>query len=75
MEPFQVPPLPGDDLIEPDNFELYALGKLEGEARPAAPDDAGTEPTHTDVDCLEGMAPERLAVHGPWGHARNVELK
>jgi pilus assembly protein CpaC len=75
MEPFQIPQLPGEDFVEPNDFELYALGKLEGAAHHPAPDTASDEPADDAAEALEGTAPERLAVHGPWGHAGNVELR
>jgi pilus assembly protein CpaC len=74
MEPHQVPELPGSDIVEPTDWELYALGKLEGKPR-----DAGAEePVTTEGGQPSEQAPsdpDQMSVHGPWGHASEGETQ
>ena len=67
LEPHQQVPLPGEDIIDPNDFELYTLGMLEaGKPTPAegcaSAADAGTS------DAPAGSEPDELSVHGPHGH-------
>jgi len=74
MNPRQVPKVPGEDHVSPSDFEVYALGMVEG--RPAGPGPAagGTPPvavagqSRQDAS-LAGASPEVMNLHGPWGHA------
>jgi pilus assembly protein CpaC len=71
MDPNQVPSLPGKDLNDPNDFELYALGILEG--RPPA------EGTHGEGDRGHSeeapSEPHEMSVHGPWGPAGEREVR
>lgn len=70
LEPHQRTPLPMDGRIDPDDFELYFLGRLEGTASAdtATPD---TEPyaATQGTAALVRSEPEDRSVHGPWGIA------
>lgn len=70
LEPHQRTPLPVDNLIAPNDFELYFLGRLEGTAsadaaKPGDDQHAGGR-GHT---ALVRSDPEERSVHGPWGIA------
>lgn len=73
MHPDQVPPLPGLEMTEPDDFELFGLQMLEG--RPltelAAPEQALEDepPNYRRFTC----SPEQMSLHGPWGIADATE--
>jgi pilus assembly protein CpaC len=64
LEPHQIPPLPGEDILAPSDWELYGKAMLEGHA-----DAAQAAPVETT-----GMGgrrtprnPDLLTIHGPWG--------
>ncbi len=62
--------LPGDDIEEPNDFELYALGLLEGRD-----DNAGSiwpfgGGKGAETSAPSASEPDELSVHGPWGHAQ-----
>ena len=66
LNPGQVPMVPGEDHIEPNDWELYALGVLEGEVP------VESEEVHYNAEHDQAMVesePELTTVHGPWGHA------
>jgi pilus assembly protein CpaC len=71
MNPQQVPSLPGENYATPNDYELYALGLLEGEA----PEDEVQDPGgvyRTDARPMVAplkSQPEELSLHGPWGYA------
>ncbi|MCH8241212.1 MAG: hypothetical protein IH897_01220 [Planctomycetes bacterium] len=69
LEPHQRTPLPMDNRIDPDDFELYFLGRLEGtagaDATPGDDQHAGMRGTAA----LVRSDPEERSVHGPWGIA------
>ena len=70
LEPHQPTSLPTDNRLDPDDFELYMLGLLEGltSAEEIGSDDehlAGTPGT----TALVRSDPAELSVHGPWGLA------
>ena len=70
LEPHQRTPLPVDNRTDPDDFELYFLGRLEGTAGADA-----TTPGDDQYAGSRGTAalvrsdPEERSVHGPWGIA------
>jgi len=61
LEPHQKVRLPGDELKDPNDMELYVLGLLESHDGSPAPD----EPAAAGQSSSE---PEELSIHGPWGH-------
>ncbi len=70
LEAHQRTPLPMDGRIDPDDFELYFLGRLEGTASADAttPDTEPYAVTHGTA-ALVRSEPEDRSVHGPWGIA------
>ncbi|MBI4717134.1 MAG: hypothetical protein HY763_04960 [Planctomycetes bacterium] len=58
--------LPTDERIDPNDFELYMLGLLEGE-RSAEAGAAGTESTSSMA--MLPSEPTEMSIHGPWGYA------
>jgi pilus assembly protein CpaC len=74
MHPDQVPPVPGQNLREPNDWELFALGQLEGEPIPTSevPDDALKQGTAPKFRKYRGE-PGQITLHGPWGPAEAWE--
>jgi len=71
MDPQQVPKVPGEDYTTPDDYQLYALGLLEGdppEEGDPAPERVYETDTPVNVAPMESE-PEELSVHGPWGYS------
>ncbi len=78
MMPNQVPELPGTDLRDPSDLELYFLGVLEG-AEPEVEDSMDAEfpedeALAEDLELAGRRArwrsePDQLSLHGPWGPA------
>jgi pilus assembly protein CpaC len=71
LNPDQVPPVPGEQFQDPNDFELYAMGLLEpaqGETgKPLqAPGEVGDEAVVTSE-------PDQMGLHGPWGHAPSTQ--
>ncbi len=61
--------LPTDGADGPSDYELYALGRIEA---PRGADVAGSDSVSSaqlDSD------PDRLPLHGPWGHARPAKVR
>lgn len=66
--------LPGEDLVHPGDFELYALGLLEG--RDDTADAAlGSGALGSGSEAPLASEPEEMSVHGPWGHAGPTEKR
>jgi pilus assembly protein CpaC len=68
LEPDQVPPVPGQLIRDPNDWELYFLGMVEGEpfADPSSPKDAlQTHPAPRGT--AYRSEPTQLSLHGPWG--------
>jgi len=76
LDPQQVPPPPGSLVTEPDDFELFALQKLEG--RPLGSPLADRVPREqAPVNAIPAATHEwgqaRFAVRGPCGFAESIE--
>ncbi len=71
MDAHQKVALPGDEITTPNDYELYALGLLEGSADGAT---AVAQANGADVT-LVASEPDELSVHGPWGHAGSTDLR
>ena len=67
LNPGQVPDIPGGDLIQPNDFELYALGLMEG--APTSASDGAAGPA------VAQSQPEQTSVHGPWGYATEADYR
>ncbi len=80
LNPDQVPPVPGEEITSPNDWQLFALGELQGEK----------DPPPTEIDRALKTAPPvrgfkqqaaaspaggamRLSLHGPWGAAEGGE--
>ncbi|HVP11292.1 MAG TPA: type II and III secretion system protein family protein [Phycisphaerae bacterium] len=73
LEPHQVGPPPGGLMTDPDDFELFALQKLEGPSLPA-PEYEGVPRNKLPVNTRPGEATtgwptSQLTLRGPWGLA------
>lgn len=74
MQPDQVPPVPGQFHTDPNDWELFGLGMVEGQPAPDTSDDSaalemGYAPKYRKVR----SSPEQMSLHGPWGPADPVE--
>jgi pilus assembly protein CpaC len=67
LNPHEVGPIPGQDLREPSDWDLYALGLLE----PSAADRSGSLPGSVDEegDRIPSAQRQQLGIHGPWGYS------
>ena len=78
LDAHQLVRLPGGGVNDPSDFELYALGLIEG--RPPhhhhTPDHECTHPCHHErhQSSIESQ-PDETSLHGPWGHASDVETR
>ncbi len=76
MNPDQVGPVPGQYMTEPNDFQLFGLGLLEGDPAPD-PDDR-EQAVRTDVPSRVrkwSAPPTQRTLHGPWGPAEEGEVK
>lgn len=71
MDAHQKVALPGDEITVPNDYELYALGLLEGSTDGAT---SVAQANGADVT-LVASEPDELSVHGPWGHAGSTDLR
>ncbi len=69
MSPSQVPDLPGKEVEDPDDYELYALGLLEGREKKQEQDAMEGEEMGMSWPTQWKSEPGRVALHGPWGYA------
>ncbi len=65
MDPQQVPPVPGQELTDPNDFELYGLGLLQGKPAATQVRGADAQPTETPV--------VSAGLYGAWGPADTEE--
>lgn len=63
--------LPNADRIDPNDFELYAMGMLEGEYAFGA----GSSNQDSRFPGQLATDPEEMSLHGPWGHTKDGELR
>ncbi len=75
MSPDQVAAVPGQFMTEPDDWELFGLGLLEGEPMEdtTTPDDALSQGHTPKARLYRGGDPEQTSLHGPWGPAEEHE--
>jgi pilus assembly protein CpaC len=69
LNPNQVPKVPGSDHQDPNDFDLYALGLLEGSAEQSDAAAMGSSQAGTTSN------PDDLSVHGPWGHETEMDVQ
>lgn len=75
MQPDQVPPVPGQNMTHPNDWELYGLGMIEGEVVAEEPTRNAAlqhdmEPRYRKFSA----PPDQMSVHGPWGPAESHEV-
>lgn len=74
MNPDQVAAVPGQHMTDPNDYQLFGLGLLEGE--PAIEPDAREMSVKTDVASRNRKwtaPPTQMSLHGPWGTAEEAE--
>lgn len=68
LDAHQTVKLPQDGRNDPNDFELYAMGLLEGKSLgPCDGADCGSKCKRNGQSMIESD-PDELSVHGPWGH-------
>lgn len=68
LDAHQTVKLPQDDRNDPNDYELYAMGLLEGSSKgPCDGTDCGSKCKRYGQSVIESD-PDELSVHGPWGH-------
>jgi len=71
LDAHQTVKLPQDGRTDPNDFELYAMGLLEGKSlgscEGAPPKADGSKCKKNGKSMIESD-PDELSVHGPWGH-------
>ncbi len=69
MNPDQVPPVPGQFMTDPNDYELFCLGQLEGPpiGPPVDPNEAVKLEAPLAAARTPSLSPARLSLHGPWG--------
>lgn len=76
IDPQQVPPVPGQLMTHPNDFELFVLQQLEG-APKERPEPDGVPREHFDVksrpQAAAGWPSSQLALVGPWGLSEGDE--
>lgn len=76
LDPQQVPPPPGSLMTAPNDYELFALGQLEGtpnEAPSTEPDSSGHPSGKMTPVSMNGRPTSQYALRGPWGLADTEE--
>jgi pilus assembly protein CpaC len=68
LDAHQTVKLPQDGRTDPSDYELYAMGFLEGSSKgPCDGSDCGAKCKKNGQSMIESD-PDELSVHGPWGH-------
>ncbi len=76
MNPDQVAPVPGQYMTDPNDWQLFGLGLLEGEPEP--------DPDTRELAVKSDVAPRarkwtapptQMSLHGPWGAAEEAEAR
>jgi pilus assembly protein CpaC len=76
MYPDQIATLPGELDQTPSDFELYALGSIEGGTVMEQPTRNGALYTDPEPHYRKfNSPPERMSLHGPWGPAEAEETE
>ncbi len=74
MQPDQVAAVPGQFMRDPNDWELFGLGMVEGQPMTEEPDDDGALETRTSPKFRKFRSPpHQMSLHGPWGPAEAAE--
>lgn len=73
MDPNEVPKVPGEDMKTPNDFELYALGLLEGKGT-FEEDEEEAKSAKQAQESTIASEPEEVSLHGPWGFSTAADL-
>jgi pilus assembly protein CpaC len=75
LDAHQTVKLPQDDRNDPTDYELYAMGLLEGKSKsPCEGVDCGAIGKRHGQSVIESD-PDELSVHGPWGHVAGNRVR
>lgn len=75
LDAHQTVKLPQEDRMDPDDFELYAMGLLEGSSLGRCGGaDCGSKCKRNGQSMIESE-PDELSIHGPWGHVAGTEVR
>lgn len=74
LDAHQTVALPGQDRTNPNDFELYLLGMVDGAEREADAS-AASAPHGQKVGLRMQSEPDELSIHGPWGHSGLVGMR
>ncbi len=76
LDAHQAVRLPGQDMTDPSDFELYMLGLLESNDSPTTASlSYGAEDSVFGPGSELESEPEELSVHGPWGYAEATDMR
>ncbi len=76
LQPDQVDPVPGQSLPDPNDWQLFGLGLVEGEPACDDVDPAGALETKAAPRYPKYTSPpEQMTLHGPWGPADPSETQ
>ncbi len=64
----ELPPLPGEDVVVPNDFEVFFEGAIEGKPRVEDVADDGDDELAFQIP-LQPSQPLRLSLHGEWGYS------
>jgi Flp pilus assembly secretin CpaC len=74
LQPDQVNSVPGEHLRDPNDWELFGLGILEGKPAPEPAEPADALRTQTEPRYPKSSSPpDQMSLHGPWGPADQSE--
>ena len=75
LEPHQKVVLPGREGVDPNDFELYALGLLESSRASCTDPHCRSKGAHGQPCSAVESDPDEVSLHGPWGHAGQAEAR
>jgi len=72
VNPGQLKGLPGHDMTEPDDYQLFALGLLEGDPKKSENDEIESEELESNVEEVDSVV--QASILGPWGQSDQEEV-
>lgn len=74
LQPDQVAAVPGQFMRDPNDWELFGLGMVEGKPMDEEPNDDAALETQTPPKFRKFRSPpHQMSLHGPWGPAEEAE--